>query len=285
MNTTFIDTHCHLNFKRFNKTREQVIINSQNRRVSTFIVPGTDILSSQKAIELTIQNKSLYAAVGIHPHHIYNYIDQKNSGNKQIEELILSDLMLLEDLIQNKKVVAVGEIGLDTYQYETTKYVEYVVSRDFLNLQKELLIKQIALALKYKKSIILHNRETKRDLLSLLDSVWNEDMRFRTVFHCCEEDEELLTYAIKHNIYIGIDGDVTYGGGKAEFAKKIPLEQLVLETDSPYILPEPLRTQKLYPNTPANIPLIAQCIADLKGVSLEDVARVTTENARKLFGI
>lgn len=285
MNTTYVDTHCHLNFKRFNKTNEQVIHDSQNKGVTTLVVPGTDILSSQKAGELATENKSIYAAVGIHPHHIFNYIDQKNNGSTQIEELIATDLQLLEGLMSNNKVVAIGEIGLDTYQYEKTQYTQYTISSDFLALQKDLLKKQIELALKYKKSIILHNRETKKELLELLDLMWNESMRFCTVFHCCEADEELLTYAIKHNIYIGIDGDVTYGADKAEFAKKVPLERLVLETDSPYILPEPLRTQKLYPNTPANIPLIAQCIADLKGISIEEVARVTTENARRLFSI
>ena len=132
-------------------------------------------------------------------------------------------------------------------------------------------------------AIIVHNREAKEDMLATLDREWSEEMSYHIVFHCCEPDAELLIYAQAHNIYIGVDGDVTYGGEKAEFAKKVPLEMLVLETDSPFILPEPLRTQKLYPNTPATIPIIAQCVADLKGVRIEDVARVTTENARRLF--
>lgn len=285
MNTTYIDTHCHLNFKRFNKVLEVVIKDSQKEGVSAFIVPGTDIISSQKASEIASNNTGVYAAVGIHPHHIYNYIDQKNNGKKEIKELISADLFLLEAMLQNKKVVAVGEIGLDTYQYTETKYAAYTVTADFLTLQKDLLSKQIQLALKYQKSIILHNRETKKDLLSVLDAVWAEQMRYSTVFHCCEVDDELLKYAQKHDIYIGIDGDVTYGGEKAAFAKKIPLEMIVLETDSPFILPEPLRSQKLYPNTPATIPLIAQRIADIKGIAVKEVARVTTENARKLFGL
>lgn len=283
MNTTYIDTHCHLNFKRFNKTLTETINTSKEKGVGTFVVPGTEISSSQKAVEIASNNGDVYAAVGIHPHHIYNYIDQKNNGKKEIDELISVDLLLLEGLIQKEKVVAVGEVGLDTYQYTETKYIEYVVTADFLALQKELLVKQIRLALKYKKSIILHNRETKKDLLDLLDSVWDEQMRHRTVFHCCEPDSELLNYAKQHNFFVGIDGDVTYGGEKTAFAKEVPLEMLVLETDSPYLLPEPLRAQKLYPNTPATIPLIAQCIADLKGISVEEVARVTTENAKRLF--
>lgn len=260
-----------------------MILDSLKQGVEIMLVPGTDISLSQKAVELAGLHASLYAAVGVHPHHIYNYIDQKNNGNKQIDELISCDLQALEDFISRKKVVAVGEIGLDTYQYSETKYAEYTVTADFLTLQKELLTKQIHLALKYNKSIILHNRETKKELITLLDVHWDERMRHRTVFHCCEADDELLAYAKKRNFFIGVDGDVTYGGEKAEFVKKIPLEMLVLETDSPFILPEPLKTQKLYPNTPANIPLIAQCVADLKGISIKEVARVTTENAKRLF--
>lgn len=283
MNTTFIDTHCHLNFKRFNKNRNEVILESIDKGVGVFIVPGTDIPSSKKALELTQEHNNLYAAVGIHPHHIYTYIDQKNNGNNEIDELIEADLHTLEGLIDNDKVVAVGEIGLDTFQYTETKYAQYTISKDFLEIQKKLLVRQIALALKYDKTIILHNRETKKDLLETLDAIWDERMRSHVVFHCCEPDGELLSYAQNHDIFIGIDGDVTYGGDKATFAKTVPLERLVLETDSPFILPEPLRTQKLYPNTPATIPIIAQCIADLKHISIEEVARVTTENAKRLF--
>ncbi len=118
-----------------------------------------------------------------------------------------------------------------------------------------------------------------------MNRLWNDELRYRTVFHCCEPDEELLAYAKEHNFFIGIDGDVTYGGEKAEFAKKIPLEMLVLETDSPFLLPEPLKTQKLYPNTPSNIPLIAQYIADLRGISLSKIAEATTRNAMRLFNL
>lgn len=275
MNTTFIDTHCHLNFKRFNKTRRQVILESINNKVEIFIVPGTDILSSQKAVELSGEFDSLCAAIGIHPHHTYN--------TKHVICSIQNDMQELEKLIIHPKVVAVGEVGLDKHEYEETKYEDYKVTDAFMEAQKEYLVAQIHLAKQYKKALILHNRETKKEIIAVLDKEWSEDMRFHTVFHCCEADEELLNYAKKHDFFIGIDGDVTYGGEKAEFAKKVPLEMLVLETDSPFLLPEPLKSKKLYPNTPANIPLIAQCIADIKEISLEEVARVTTENAKKLF--
>lgn len=282
MNTMFIDTHCHLNFKRFNKTREQVITESQNKGIAAFIVPGTDILSSQKAVEIAGQNKNVFAAVGIHPHHTYNSLKVLKSESPKS---ITSDMKELEKIIVHPKVVAVGEVGLDRHEYEVTKYEDYTVDDEFFASQKEYFTAQIQLAKKYKKTLIVHNRETKKELLEIIDKEWSEDMRYRTVFHCCEPDDELGAYAKEHTIYIGVDGDVTYGGEKAAFAKKIPLEMLVLETDSPFLLPEPLKTQRLYPNTPATIPLIAQCIADLKGISIEEVGRVTTENAKRLFNL
>jgi TatD DNase family protein len=272
----YVDTHCHLNFKRFNKTREQVIINSQSNGLQAFIVPGTEISSSQKAIEVAQTSTAVYAAIGIHPHHTFAVKTLKHSN-------VQNDIIELEKLIIHPKVVAVGEIGLDRHAYEDTKYEDYTVSEEFMAAQKSYFTAQITLAKKYKKALIFHNRETKKELLEIVSSLWSDEMQFHTVFHCCEPDEELLEYAKDHNIYIGVDGDVTYGGEKAAFAKKVPLGMLVLETDSPFLLPEPLKTQRLYPNTPANIPLIAQYIADLKGITREEVGRVTTENAKKLF--
>lgn len=283
MSTAFIDTHCHLNFKRFNKNRNEVIVDSINKGVGTFVVPGTDILSSQKAVELTQEYVPVFAAVGIHPHHTMEKIQSALGGPKSKSDQLSIDIMELEKLVVHPKVVAVGEIGLDRHEYEATKYEDYQISDEFIEAQKRYFIAQIHLAKQHKKALILHNRETKKEIIEILDKEWSEDMRFRTVFHCCEADEELLDYATQHDFFIGIDGDVTYGGEKADFAGKIPLEMLVLETDSPFLLPEPLKSNKMYPNTPANIPLIAQCIADIKRISLEEVARVTTENAKRLF--
>jgi TatD DNase family protein len=281
MNTTFVDTHCHLNFKRFNKTREQVLLNTFQNKVDICIIPGTDPFSSLKAVEIASTHDNLYAAVGIHPHHAMQALISQNAPSDQF----ISDMEALEKLLVHPKVVAVGEVGLDRHVYEETKYPTYQISTEFIELQKKYFTAQVLLAQKYQKALIIHNRETKSELLSLLSSHWSKEREHRTVFHCCEPDSELLEYAKDKSIYIGVDGDVTYGGEKAAFAKQIPLELLVLETDSPFILPEPLRAQKLYPNTPANIPLIAQCIADLKGVALEEIAKVTTRNAKALFGL
>jgi len=277
MKSTFIDTHCHLNFKRFKNTLDEVLTKTRTAGVDMCVVPGTDILLSQKAVEIASKNEGIYAAIGIHPHHTFDV--------KRVTYNVHDDIQELEKLIIHPKVVAVGEIGLDRHVYEDTKYPNYQISDEFFSAQKEYFIAQLHLAQRYKKALIIHNRETKKELLDILDTEWTDEMRFRTVFHCCEQDEDLREYAIAHNIYIGVDGDITYGEEKVEFIKNTPLETLVLETDSPFLLPEPLKAQKLYPNTPANIPIIAQYIADLKGVSLEHVAEATTKNAKRLFGI
>lgn len=280
MKTSYIDTHCHLNFKRFNKTRDQVLKEAQDKGITAIIVPGTDMSLSQKAVEIASQNSGVYAAVGIHPHHTMEKLQLETSSD-QLE----ADMRELEKLIIHPKVVAVGEIGLDRHTYEETKYEDYTISDEFMEAQKKYFVAQIHLAMLHKKSLIIHNRETKKELLAILDAEWKDEMRFHTVFHCCEPDQELLTYAQEHSIYIGVDGDVTYGGDKAAFAKTLPLDLLVLETDSPFLLPEPLRTQKLYPNVPANIPFIAQYIADLKGILVEEIAEATTRNSKKLFNL
>ena len=281
MNTMYIDTHCHLNFKRFNKTREQVIMEAQKKGVEICIIPGTDIVSSQKAVEIAAAYPHIFAAVGVHPHHTVESLKLKAQSQKLSQ--IKHDMEELEKMITHPKVVAVGEVGLDRHEYEETKYENYHISEEFMETQKKYFIAQIHLAQKYQKALIIHNRETKKELLEIINKEWSDEMEFHTVFHCSEPDEELLAYAQAHNIFIGVDGDVSYGGEKAAFVKKIPLELLVLETDSPFLLPEPLRAQKLYPNVPGNIPLIAACVAELRGVSVEEVGRATTENAKRLF--
>lgn len=265
------DTHCHLNFKRFKDKEKDVIDRARSVGVHTIIIPGTDIESSFKALELTKQYDGVYAAVGIHPHHAVE-IDQN-----EIEKI--------EILLQHEKVVAVGEVGLDRYIYQNTKYKNYGITKDFIEAQKELLLLQIKMAVKYKKSLIFHNREAKDDIIPLLQTQWQSVLEYRSVFHCCEPDEELLFFAKTHNIFIGVDGDVTYDIKKREFIKHIPLNLLVLETDSPYLLPEPLRSQKKYPNEPSSIAIIASYIAEILHMKKEDIGKITTQNARRLFNL
>lgn len=286
------DTHAHLNFSRFKNNLNEVIRVAKNCDVNQIIIPGTDFETSEKALKIAEENKDMYAAVGIHPHHLFKFKVPAPDGERNAKFKIENEIKLIEKLLINNKVVAVGEVGVDRHIYEQTKYENYTINNNFMDLQKDLLKLQIELAIKYKKSLILHNREAKSDLLDVLNNIFVPDLEGRTVFHCCEPDDDLLKYAINHDIYIGVDGDITYDKQKQEFVKKVPLEILVLETDSPYLLPEPLRSQKLYlpagrqgPNEPKNLPLIGEFIADLKNISTKKLIEKTTENAKKLFSI
>ncbi len=271
------DTHCHLNFSAFSKTLDLVIRNARQAGVQSFVVPGTDIETSKKAREIAEKNEDIYAAIGIHPHHVYEYAVQREAYNVQEE------IKKIEELVRHRKVVAVGEIGIDRHYYQKTKYPGYRIDESFIQLQKEILLRQIELAVHYRKTLILHNREAKEDLLSILSSQLSIFDAIPVVFHCCEPDQELLDFAVEHKIFIGVDGDVTYCKEKQEFVKKIPLEMLVLETDSPYLLPEPLRSRRLYPNEPRNVSLIANKIAQIKRIPVNQLTGATTENAEKLF--
>lgn len=281
----FADTHCHLNFKAFQKTGalhyHNVVSQAQQSGVDIFIVPGTDIATSQKALTIAQEFDQVYAAVGVHPHHVAKAQSPKHQT--QHEDTLENWLKKLEELVKDKKVVAVGEVGIDLHVYSNTKYKPYEITSEFISLQKELFQKQTELANTHKKALIIHNWEAKQQVLSILNTMWDKNMENRMVFHCCEADQELLDYAKERHIFIGVDGDVTYNAQKQEFVKLIPLDRLVLETDSPYLLPEPFRSQKRYPNTPSSIPLIGQCIARLKNESVAKVEEVTYENSKRLF--
>lgn len=274
----YIDTHCHLNFKRFEKKVDEVIRQALNNNVTHIIIPGTDYVTSIKALDIANENNNIYASVGIHPHHITDI----KYEDKNIRE---SEINKIEKLLEYKKVVALGEIGLDRHTYEISKYGKVKITEDNINLQKEILISQINLALEFNKSVILHNREAEKNLINLLSSIWDKRLENKTVFHCCEPKDILLDFAIKNKIFIGVDGDVTYDKEKIDFVNKIPLNLLVLETDSPYLLPEPLRSQKKYPNVPSNIPIIAKQIANIKNIHIDEIAKITSENAYKLFSL
>jgi TatD DNase family protein len=244
--------------------------------ITGIIVPGTDPASSKRALDIARQYDFIYAAVGIHPHHLFNAAKEDNWDTQ---------LSQIEALLLHPKVVAVGEVGLDEHVYEKTKYETYQLSDEFLALQKEMLVKQIRLAHRFGKALILHNREAKEDLVPLL----SENRQFlearRVVLHCCEPDPALMDYAQKQDMFIGIDGDITYDSKKQKFAKTVPLDRLVLETDAPYLLPEPLRAARKFPNEPGNITLIAQCIAQIRNLPVEEVIKTTSDNARALFGL
>jgi len=269
------DTHCHLNFKVFNNQEKEIISEAMASGVNFFIVPGTDLKTSQKAIKIAQKYPGVWAAVGIHPHHTW----------KLKEKGIIRVLRSIEALIKKPKVKAIGEIGLDKHQYQETKYQQYQISQNFIKAQKILFEKQINLAIHYNKALIIHNREASKEMLAILNNFWNKKLSGKTVFHCCEPKISLLNFALKHKIFIGINGDLTYNTKKKAFIKKVPLKNLVLETDSPYLTPKPIRNKQYFPNYPKSIVYIAKEIASIKKISLAKVARITTKNACQLFNI
>lgn len=283
----FFDTHCHLNFSRFRKNVDEVIARAQEAGVTQILIPGTDLSTSEKAIELVQRHSGFYAAVGIHPHHVFELRirQQESSEDFSADVVWQEDLARIEELLSHPQVVAVGEVGVDRHMYHKTKYAEYNVDDAFIQLQKKVLAAQIHLAIQHDKSLILHNREATEDLLDVLDNCWDASLQGRTVFHCCEADMHLLTFAQQYGVFIGVDGDVTYDTAKQDFVREVPLELLVLETDAPFILPEPLRTQRKFPNEPVYLPLIAARVAKVKGIDLQECIHTTTENAHRLFGL
>lgn len=269
------DTHCHLNFSRFKKNVEDVIQRAVDSGVTQMVVPGTDVATSKKAIEVAEKYEGVYAAVGIHPHHVFEF------GTEDMA----SEINLLKELLKHPKAIAVGEVGMDRHIYENTKYAGYQVDKDFIGRQEELFSQQVKLAVMYSKTLIIHNRETKNEVSVIMRKLWDPFLSGRSVFHCCEPDPDLLRFARDHRMFIGVDGDLTYRKDKQDFIKTVPLEMLVLETDSPFLLPEPLKSAKKYPNEPANLNYIVDCLAGLLAEKPESIKNQTSANAQLLFGL
>jgi TatD DNase family protein len=272
------DTHCHLNFQAFEGRIEEVIDDAKKAGVKLFLVPGTDLLTSKKAVEIAKNFKGAFAAVGIHPHHVFSLLEKT-------KEEIENDLKKIKELAKQEKVVAIGEVGLDKHIYKKTKYEDYKINEKFLELQKQVLKKQIGLALELNKALVLHNREAHIELLRVLNEAWDAKLSGKAVFHCCEPKDELLEFAKEKQIFLGFDGDLTYSPQKQAFFKKVPLDLVVFETDSPFLTPEPARSQKRFPNEPKNLKFVVELAAYLKDLSEEKLAKIAKENGKKLFGI
>ncbi len=269
-----IDSHTHLQFKAFEGKVAEIIQSAKNVGIEKMIVVGTNLETSKKAIDLAEKYDELYAAIGIHPHHVFPFVGTDNA---------LEAISELESLINNPKVIAIGETGLDRHIYEKTHYQNYIISKEFIDLQKLFFKEQIKLAIKHQKPLIIHNRETVPELLEILEANWDPFLEQRSVFHCCEPDQKILDFALKHQVFIGIDGDITYDSEKQDFLKRLPLDLLVLETDSPYFIPEPLKSAGTSLNQPANLEIIANFIANLKNEPIENVRNLSSTNGHILF--
>ena len=260
---TLVDTHAHLDFPQFDADRESVLDRADAAGVGTIVNVGADLASSQRALALAASHPRIYAAVGIHPH------DAKDLDGTTLSEL--------GDLAGNPKVVAVGEIGLDYYRDRSPR-----------DVQRWAFQTQLDWAAKLGKPVIIHDRNAHEEILAML-SEWAPGMKNTElvgrlgVLHTFSGDLTMAQRAIELGFYISISGPVTYRNAHQlpEIVRALPLERLLLETDCPYLTPEPYRGKR---NEPAYIRLVGERIAALKGISLLELARVTTANAQRLFG-
>jgi len=256
------DTHAHLNFEVFKDSFSDIIKKSREDGILNIVVPGTDFDTSKKAIDIATDYEGIYAAVGIHP---TKELDLKN---------LEAEVYKIEELANYEKVVAIGEIGLDYYRFKSPA-----------SIQKKYFEAQIKLAKKLDKSLIIHNRHAGHEVVKTVEKSWDGSLSRRCVFHCCEADHEMLSFALEKGIFLGVDGDITFDNDKLKFISKVPIEQLVVETDSPYILPEPKRSEKAFPNTSSNLIYIIETVSKIKKLPIDEVKLITSLNAKTLFGL
>ncbi|HSU80590.1 MAG TPA: TatD family hydrolase [Candidatus Angelobacter sp.] len=251
------DTHTHLNAEQFEADYKEVIERAREAGVTNMVVVGFDRPTITRAMELIDLYDELYASVGWHP---VDAIDMTES-----------DLAWLESLAKHPKVVALGEMGLD-YHWDKSP----------AEIQKEVFRVQIQLAKKLKLPIIIHNREATEDIIQILDE--EDAKKVGGIMHCFSADWEAAKRCLDMNFHISFGGPVTFKNAEAtrEVARHVPLDRLLIETDCPYLSPHPFRGKR---NEPARVRLVAEQLADLKGLSLEELGRMTTENAKRLFQI
>lgn len=254
----YIDSHVHLDDSRFDLDRDNLIRTLKDNKVELVINIGADEDSSERSVELAHRYENIYAVVGVHPH-----------SAKDLEGRDLSSII---KMLENDKVVAIGEIGLD-YYYDNSP-------RD---IQKKWFKEQINLALRLNKPVVIHSRDADKDTFDIIKS-GVEEGGLTGVMHCYSGSVELAKEYLKLGFYISLGGPVTFKNARVpkEVAKEVALDRLLIETDCPYLSPEPYRGKR---NEPMFVSYVAEEIAKIKGISIEEVAEVTTKNAKKLFGI
>lgn len=249
-----IDTHTHLLDEKFSADREEVIENLTGNGVYAIVENGTNITDSKKAVFLAQSHKNIYAAVGIHPH-------DASTATPQI-------FAELKALTRENKVVAIGEIGLD-YHYDFSPR----------EAQRKAFFEQIKLAEEVGLPIVVHSREAAQETFDIL-----KEENVKGEIHCFSASAQMAQEYVKRGFYIGIGGAVTFKNNKktVEVAKAVPLEKILLETDCPYMTPEPFRGKR---NEPKYTFYAAKKIAEIKNIDVEEVISQTRKNAMEFFGI
>lgn len=248
-----IDSHAHLTSEEFNEDRLFILRDLSNFSIEAVINPGTNLVNSRENVRLAKKFHNFFAQVGVHP--------------SDVDKMGEDDLAEIEILA--KDAVAIGEIGLDYYWTTETK-----------ELQKEVFIKQLQMARRLGKPVVIHNREATEDIIDILKDYTD----LKVQIHCFSTDEKSLKTFMDWGFYISIGGVVTYGNGlnEKQAAALVPIERLMLETDSPYLTPDPYRGMR---NDPRKIIEVARKIAEIRGMKLSKVAKWTTRNAREFFDL
>ena len=291
----FFDSHAHYDDAKFDDNRESLIIDIYKSGVTKIISAGYSLEGSKKSLELSSKYNFMYSTVGISPNDLVerdleeniakvnekNDIQEENkkiesikdnysqSGNKMWKHDIGEIDKLISTNLSSKRIVAVGEIGLD-YHYDTDKKIQY-----------EAFSMQIDIDNKYNLPIVIHTREAVMDTLSMIK---DHPVNKKGVFHCCPLNRELVKEALKLGYYISMAGPVTFKNSKNanEIIEMCPLDRILIETDSPYLAPEPVRGTR---NDSRNLKYIAHKIASVKGLTIEEVASATYKNTIRCFEI
>lgn len=277
-----IDTHSHVNFQKFDQDAEEVIRNSLDQDTGMVIV-GTNYKTSKRGLDLANKyEKGVWAAVGIHPIHLEDVTEKAEDGREVVripkEEFSYETY---EKLAKFTKVVAVGEIGLDYYHLKLGHELEKRKLK-----QKEALLKQLVLARDLDLPAIIHCRQAHDDLLAALKEFREEHGdRFTKnkpwgVMHCFSGDENLAWQYFNLELLISFTGIITFSSQWDSLIRKMPIEKLMIETDCPFMTPEPYRGKR---NEPAFVEFVAERIAQIRGTSMEKIAQATTENAKRFF--
>lgn len=258
------DSHAHYNDEKFNEDRETILQAIFQEGVTKLVCAGYSLSSSKEAVEIANRYPNIYAIIGISPNDI-------PTQGADYEKALDNQLSQIQELAKNKKVVAIGEIGLDYYWNKENK-----------EEQKLAFQKQIELANTLNLPIVIHTREAVYDTLEILKSKVTPVKK--GIFHCCPLNLDLIREGLKLGFYISFAGPVTFKNSKnaEEAIQTVPLDKILIETDSPYLAPEPKRGTR---NDSRNVKYIAEKIAKVKNVELEQVANITYENAKKIFEI
>lgn len=256
------DSHAHYDDEKFDQDREEIIQKIHDSGVEKFISAGYSLESSKRAINLANKYEFIYTTVGISPNDVKQTIEETIEDIKELEDIITKK--------ENDKIVGIGEIGLDYYWNKENK-----------EIQKQAFIMQIEMANRLSLPITIHTREAVSDTLEILKQ---HPVQQKGVFHCCPLNRELVKEALKLGFYISFAGPATFKNSKnvQEIVEMVPNDRMLIETDAPYLAPEPVRGTR---NDSRNVRYIAEKIANIKSLSTEEIAEITYQNALRIFKI